>query len=80
MPRAATWETAVTDYLERLEKGMGSLNGRIDNLYNHEIAALKERIVRLETRVSIYAAIAGFIGMAVGGALVKLVIHLGRSP
>lgn len=79
MARQVTFETGVTRYFEKLETkidiGLATINVRIDTLYNQEISALKERIVKLETRVSIYAAIAGFIGMAVGGTVVKLVIH-----
>jgi len=32
-------------------------------------------MVKLETQVKIYAAIAAFIGVAVGGALAKFFIH-----
>jgi len=73
--RAPTWEQGVTDYLDRLEKSIAGLNTRIDNIYVMELTSIKVAMGKLETRVSIYAAIAGFIGMAVGGALVKFVVH-----
>lgn len=76
--RPETWESGVTRYLEKLEQkidaGLSGINSRIDTLYSQEIGALKERIVKLETRVSIYAAIAGFVGMAIGGSLVKFIV------
>lgn len=75
MPRPPTWEQGVTEYLARLEEQIKNLNGRIDNLYTLEITNLKVSMGKLETRVSIYAAIAGFIGMAIGGSLVKFIVH-----
>lgn len=69
-----TWEEGVTQYLGRLESSIANINTRIDTLYNQEITNLKVQMGKLETKVAIYAAIAGGIGMTVGGALVKFVV------
>jgi hypothetical protein len=79
LSRQPTWEQGVTKYLEKLEKklddGVATINIRIDNLYNKEITDLKVQMARIETQVKIYAAIAGAIGMLVGGVVAKLVVR-----
>lgn len=65
--------------LEKMEgtinSGLAAVNTKIDKLNSQDITDLKLAMVRLETQVKIYAALAGFIGMAIGGALVKFVVH-----
>lgn len=76
---AKNWQDGVTQQLEKMENvinlGLTAVNLKIDTLNNQDITNLKLAMVRLETQVKIYAAVAAFIGMAVGGALVKFVVH-----
>jgi len=74
-----TWQGGVVAQLEKMEKsideGLKAVNGKIDLLNSKDITDLKLAMVELKTQVKIYAALAAFIGMAVGGALVKFVVH-----
>lgn len=74
-----TWQDGVVSQLEKMEglinSGLRQVNDKIDNLNSKDITDLKLAMVELKTQVKIYAAIAGFIGMAVGGALVKFVVR-----
>jgi hypothetical protein len=69
------FQESVIANFTKLETSVAAVNIKIDTLNNQDITNLKLAMVRLETQVKIYAAIAGFIGMAVGGALVKFVVH-----
>lgn len=74
-----TWQGGVVAQLEKMEKsideGLKAVNGKIDLLNSKDITDLKLAMVELKTQVKIYAALAAFIGMAVGGALVKFVVR-----
>ena len=73
-----TFQDGVIENLSKLEKtmndGLKEVNAKIDNLNNKDITDLKMAMVELKTQVKIYAAIASFIGMALGSALTKFVI------
>lgn len=86
MAAVRNWQEGVMAQLERMEKLIDSglravhlkidaANTKIEILNSKEIRDLQLAMVRLETQVKIYAALAGFIGMAIGGALVKFVVH-----
>lgn len=78
MPRQPTWQDGVTSYLEKLEKaineGLGSVNKKIDTIYNLEIANVRDRLTRLEAQAKIVFAILAAIGLALVGALVKYIV------
>lgn len=80
MANKPTWQAGVVNQLEKMEKaideGLKSVNNKIDLLNSKDITDLKLAMVKLETQVKIYAALAAFIGMAVGGALAKFFIPL----
>lgn len=69
------FQDSVIANFTKLEASVLAVNLKIDTLNNQDITNLKLAMVRLETQVKIYAAIAGFIGMAVGGALVRFIVH-----
>jgi len=69
------FQESVIANFTKLEQSVLAVNLKIDTLNNQDITNLKLAMVRLETQVKIYAALAGFIGMAIGGALVKFVVH-----
>lgn len=86
MAAVRNWQEGVMAQLERMEKLIDSglravhlkidaANTKIEVLNSKEIRDLQLAMVRLETQVKIYAALAGFVGMAIGGALVKFVVH-----
>lgn len=86
MAAVRNWQEGVMSQLERMEKLIDSglravhlkidaANTKIEVLNSKEIRDLQLAMVRLETQVKIYAALAGFVGMAIGGALVKFVVH-----
>lgn len=76
---AKDFQDGVIANLTKLEStivvGLREVNIKIDSINNKEITDLKVAMARLETQVKIYAAMAAFVGMAVGGALVKFIVH-----
>lgn len=68
------FQDGVIANFTKLEVSIKELNQKIDSLNNKDITDLKIEIATLRTQVKIYAGIAGFVGMAIGGALVKFIV------
>lgn len=81
MARTPSWENAVTDYLERIDKKVDrynetaqiSLNTHISE-YHKMVREMTEKITEVRTQVKIYAAIAGAVGAAIGGIVGRLIV------
>jgi hypothetical protein len=63
----ANWQKAVLEAVEKVDRKLDNLTAQ----YNSEMKQLAVDMATLKTQVKIYAAIAAFIGMTVGGAIAK---------
>jgi hypothetical protein len=71
---APSWQQGVTNLLEKMEQKIDRVDGKLDTFIQTDIAELRERMAKVETRVAIYAGIAGAVGMACGTAVTKLIV------
>lgn len=73
--RMEIYNKSLSDLKEKTSKELADFKEKTET----NLSAFKEKyaaeMATLATQMKIYAAIAAFIGMAIGGTLVKFVVH-----
>lgn len=73
----ATRDQMISDALKDLKQGLqdmgDKLERKLDN-YSRDMVELRDRVTKLETRISIVFGILAAIGLSLIGALVKYIV------